>query len=122
MTIIREAALGEAVLTANQRQQDVSKCEPQERKAKPMDRTRENNANEPNATGTVGEAAATAAQRVGETLDQGRAALADIQAAVTERTRECMETTDTYVRDNPWQSVGIAAGIGVILGLLLGRR
>ena len=27
-----------------------------------------------------------------------------------------------YVRDNPWQSIGIAAGVGLLLGLLIGRR
>lgn len=89
-----------------------------------MDRTREDNANEPisNAGHTVGEAAASAAQRMSETLDQGRAALADMQTALAERTRECIQTTETYVRDNPWQAVGIAAGIGLVVGLLIGRR
>ena len=45
-----------------------------------------------------------------------------MQAIVTERTRECVRSTDLYVRDNPWQAVGIAAGVGVILGLLMARR
>jgi ElaB/YqjD/DUF883 family membrane-anchored ribosome-binding protein len=26
------------------------------------------------------------------------------------------------VRENPWQSVGIAAGIGLVVGMLLARR
>lgn len=71
---------------------------------------------------SVGEAAASAAQRMGDTLDQGRAALADMQTAIAERTRECIQTTEGYVRDNPWQAVGIAAGIGLVIGLLMGRR
>jgi ElaB/YqjD/DUF883 family membrane-anchored ribosome-binding protein len=89
-----------------------------------MDRTRENNANEAmtGAARTVSEAAASAAQRVSESLDQGRAALAEMQAALAERTRDCMRTTDVYVRDNPWQSVGIAAGVGLVIGLLMSRR
>jgi ElaB/YqjD/DUF883 family membrane-anchored ribosome-binding protein len=59
---------------------------------------------------------------MGETLEQGRAALADMQAMLAERTRECARTADSYVRDNPWQAVGIAAGLGLVIGLLLRRR
>jgi len=89
-----------------------------------MDRTRENNAEDamPGSARTMGEAAASAAQKVTESLDQGREALAEIQAAVSERTRECVEATDNYVRENPWQAVGMAAGAGLILGLLMSRR
>jgi ElaB/YqjD/DUF883 family membrane-anchored ribosome-binding protein len=89
-----------------------------------MDGSRENNPeNEMARTArAAGEAAATAAERVGDTLEQGRATLAEVQTKVTERTRECMQTTDDYVRTNPWQAVGIAAGVGLLVGLLLGRR
>jgi ElaB/YqjD/DUF883 family membrane-anchored ribosome-binding protein len=71
---------------------------------------------------SAGDAAASIAKRVGEGLDQGRAALADLQAKLSETTRQCTRTTDAYVRDNPWQAVGIAVGIGVLIGLLLRRR
>lgn len=36
--------------------------------------------------------------------------------------RQVGKTTDTYVRDNPWQVVGIAALIGVAVGVLAARR
>jgi ElaB/YqjD/DUF883 family membrane-anchored ribosome-binding protein len=89
-----------------------------------MDRSRENNAGEPAASAarTMGEVAASAAERVGEKIEEGRAALADMQERLTEKTRECMRTTDSYVRDNPWQAVGIAAGLGLLVGLLIRRR
>ncbi len=89
-----------------------------------MDRIGENSAeqNAASAGRALGDAAAVAAQRVGESLDQSKEALAEVQALVSERTRECMRTTDHYVRDNPWQAVGIAAGVGLILGLLMSRR
>jgi ElaB/YqjD/DUF883 family membrane-anchored ribosome-binding protein len=89
-----------------------------------MERSRENSAENSasHVARTASEAAVTAAQRVGESLDQGRAALADVQAVVSERSRECMQQTDMFVRDNPWQAVGIAAGIGMVLGLLMARR
>jgi ElaB/YqjD/DUF883 family membrane-anchored ribosome-binding protein len=30
--------------------------------------------------------------------------------------------TDTTIRDNPYQSIAVALGVGVLLGVLLGRR
>ncbi|MBI3068591.1 MAG: DUF883 family protein [Betaproteobacteria bacterium] len=30
--------------------------------------------------------------------------------------------TDEYVHEHPWRAVGIAAGAGLIIGLLIGRR
>jgi ElaB/YqjD/DUF883 family membrane-anchored ribosome-binding protein len=89
-----------------------------------MDRNREESGEGAAASAgrSAGEAAASVAQRFGEGLDQGKAALADFQAFVTERTRECARTTDEYVRTNPWQAIGIAAGLGLIVGLLIRRR
>jgi ElaB/YqjD/DUF883 family membrane-anchored ribosome-binding protein len=29
---------------------------------------------------------------------------------------------EEYVRGNPWQAIGIAAGIGLVLGVLMSRR
>ncbi len=89
-----------------------------------MDRSREESAGEAAAESmrAASETATSAAQRMADTLEQGRAALADMQALLTERTREYARTADTYVRDNPWQAVGIAAGIGLVIGLWMGRR
>lgn len=70
----------------------------------------------------MGDAAAAAAERVGDSLEQGRAALNELQTAISEKTRECMRTTDVYVRNNPWQAIGIAAGLGLVIGLLMSRR
>jgi ElaB/YqjD/DUF883 family membrane-anchored ribosome-binding protein len=33
-----------------------------------------------------------------------------------------MDTTDEYVRTNPWTAVGIAAAAGAIIGFLASRR
>ena len=71
---------------------------------------------------SAGEAAESVAAQLGETLEQGKAALADMQALVAEKTRECLRTTDAYVRERPWQAIGIAAGLGLLIGLLIRRR
>ena len=33
-----------------------------------------------------------------------------------------INTTDEYVRANPWRAVGISAGIGALIGFLIARR
>jgi ElaB/YqjD/DUF883 family membrane-anchored ribosome-binding protein len=42
--------------------------------------------------------------------------------AVQESATEAARTVDQQVRSNPWTAVGIAAGVGLVLGILLGRR
>ena len=36
--------------------------------------------------------------------------------------REAAKEIDEQVRRNPWAAVGVAAGVGLLLGLLLGRK
>ena len=40
----------------------------------------------------------------------------------SERAREAARFTDDYVHDHPWAVVGIAAGIGALIALILSRR
>lgn len=44
------------------------------------------------------------------------------QAALVAKTKEACQATDAYVHENPWQSVGMGAFVGLIIGLLIGRR
>lgn len=46
----------------------------------------------------------------------------DAQAIVVDKTKDAARATDDFVHEQPWKAVGIAAGIGLILGLLVGRR
>ncbi|HYE33388.1 MAG TPA: DUF883 domain-containing protein [Methylomirabilota bacterium] len=57
-----------------------------------------------------------------ETLEVTKAKLAEAQAALTYQTRRVAELTDEYARENTWKTMGIAAGVGLIVGLLLRRR
>ena len=60
--------------------------------------------------------------KIQDHLVTARASLADAQAAMVDRARQVGRVTDDYVQDNPWRSVGIAAGVGLLVGLLIGRR
>lgn len=59
------------------------------------------------------------ADRIEEGVRQGLYTWREIQDAVMIKTREAAETTDVYVHEHPWKVVGIAAGLGVVLGLLM---
>ncbi len=65
---------------------------------------------------------AEAKARIRETVDAAKRRLADAQHFAAEEGEQAMRATDDYVRRNPWQAVGIAAGVGLIAGLLLARR
>jgi ElaB/YqjD/DUF883 family membrane-anchored ribosome-binding protein len=61
--------------------------------------------------------------RAEETVRQAKARLAGVEEQAIERAREFAGEADEYVRGNPWQAVAIAAGAGLLVGLLLsGRR
>ena len=48
--------------------------------------------------------------------------LQEIEGETIDRAKVAARATDEYVRGNPWQAVGIAAAIGLVVGLLMNRR
>lgn len=60
--------------------------------------------------------------RLGERVASAREELAALEDAAVAKAREVARATDTYVHEKPWQSIGIAAGVGFLVGLILGRR
>ena len=60
--------------------------------------------------------------RIGDRVALARERLADAEAAIVDTGRKAVRVTDDYVHENPWQSVGVAAGVAFLLGLLVSRR
>ena len=61
--------------------------------------------------------------RDAETLMQAAAAESGEHLRdVGDSAREAATEIDEQVRKNPWADVGIAAGVGLLIGLLLGRK
>jgi ElaB/YqjD/DUF883 family membrane-anchored ribosome-binding protein len=48
--------------------------------------------------------------------------MTEVEEEAMRRAREIAGAADEYVHENPWQAVGVAAGIGLVLGLLIARR
>ncbi len=72
--------------------------------------------------GQAGEKVAEARARAEESLRAARASLEDAGHHVAARARAGARAADDYVHENPWASVGVAAGVGFLIGYLLGRR
>lgn len=70
----------------------------------------------------AGEKAAAAREKVQDSLHRAKVKLAEVEDIMIDKGKQATRATDEYVHDNPWRAVGIAAGIGLVIGLLIGRR
>lgn len=71
--------------------------------------------------GQAGEKVSSARERIQESLSHAKERLIAAEEAVVAKTRQAAKVTDEYVHENPWKSVGIAAGAGLIIGMLISR-
>lgn len=70
----------------------------------------------------VGEGASDLRGRIMDRMNQAKTELAHLQQVAVARVKEAGHVTDEYVHENPWKSIGIAAGAGLVIGLLISRR
>lgn len=71
---------------------------------------------------TAGEKVVAAREKVQNSLQRAKVKLSEVEDVLVDSGKQAARATDEYVRDNPWRAVGIAAGIGVIIGMLISRR
>lgn len=55
-------------------------------------------------------------------LAVAKAKLEDAEEALIAKAKQAGRAADDYVHENPWSAVGIGAGVGFLIGLLVGRR
>ena len=70
----------------------------------------------------AGEKVASLRARIQERLKGARVRLADAEEALLTKTRAAARATDAYVHESPWTAVGVAAAVGLLVGLIIGRR
>jgi ElaB/YqjD/DUF883 family membrane-anchored ribosome-binding protein len=66
----------------------------------------------------AGDKVAAARERVASALEAAKDTYAEAQKSVAAGAK----TTDKLVRDHPYHAIGVAFGVGALIGLLLGRR
>jgi len=74
------------------------------------------------AANQAGEGYAEARQRLETSLTTAREQLDAVEQQMVDGARRAGRATDGYVRSHPWESIAVGAGIGVLVGLLIGRR
>ncbi len=69
-----------------------------------------------------GEALAAVRAKAEDSLAIAKGKLADLETALSTRSKAVISATDEYVHENPWQALGITAGLGLLVGYLINRR
>ncbi len=60
--------------------------------------------------------------KVQRAVNATKQSLADGADAIRQRAQNVASTADDYVRESPWQAIGIAALVGAVVGILATRR
>lgn len=72
--------------------------------------------------GQAGDDAAEVRNRIQSQLHATREQLVELQDVAIAKAKAAGHATDEFVHENPWQSIGIASAIGLVVGLLITRR
>ena len=74
------------------------------------------------SVGEASEACAAARARLEATLSSVRADLEEMKRDLVGTARVAVRAADDYVHENPWRSIAVVAGAGLVAGLLVARR
>ena len=69
-----------------------------------------------------GEKLAEVRAKAEESIRIVKTRMAEVESALLVKTKAAAKATDVYVHENPWKAVGVGAGFGLLVGLLIGRR
>lgn len=75
-----------------------------------------------NSEQQTGDGFQSAKEKLESTLKNAKQEIHRIEEVVVQKTKDAAHATDAYVHDNPWKTAGIAAGVGLLVGLLIARN
>lgn len=75
-----------------------------------------------NAAGGGNEALVAARDQFKEQLATAKARYCEIEAATVRQAKRMATATDEYVHVNPWASITVAGGVGLLVGMLIANR
>ncbi|MCC6354291.1 MAG: DUF883 domain-containing protein [Verrucomicrobiae bacterium] len=70
----------------------------------------------------LGEKAGLAREQLDQNMRRLRSQLEDAEGRLRERGKVMAKATDDLVHDHPWESAGVAFGVGLLIGILINRR
>ena len=70
----------------------------------------------------AGEKIVNLRERIKYRLADAKVRLVDAEDALLTKTRAAAQATDDFVHESPWMAIGVGAGVGLFVGLLLARR
>lgn len=74
------------------------------------------------AAALTGEKAEEMRQQGMRMLDAALVSAHDVQASAIVAGKKMAASTECYVKENPWRTIAAVAGIGLLAGVLLGRK
>jgi ElaB/YqjD/DUF883 family membrane-anchored ribosome-binding protein len=72
--------------------------------------------------GDVSEKAKEARTRVAAALERAKTTYANLQDQTVATARAAAKKADTVIRDHPYESIGAAFGLGLLIGVLVARK
>ncbi|OGA06166.1 MAG: hypothetical protein A3I00_03050 [Betaproteobacteria bacterium RIFCSPLOWO2_02_FULL_64_12] len=72
--------------------------------------------------GQAGDKLAAARVKIQDSLEIAKGKLARLSDVGADKAKAAARATDDYVHEHPWASVGVAAALGLVLGVLIARR
>jgi ElaB/YqjD/DUF883 family membrane-anchored ribosome-binding protein len=73
-------------------------------------------------TGPLAEEAGNKLNSIKERLENAKESVADAYTRARKNVVAGARYTDEAIREHPYQSLGIALGVGVLLGVIIGRK
>lgn len=70
---------------------------------------------------TAGEQTEELRSKINANIARAREALTAQEGSLRDQSQAAIQCTEEYVQTHPWQSIGIAAGVGFLLGLITRR-
>ena len=72
--------------------------------------------------GDVSEKAKEARTRVAAALERAKTTCTHLQEQTVATAKAAAKKADTVIREHPYESLGVALGVGVLLGIVIARR
>ena len=57
-----------------------------------------------------------------ETISGAKEKIASLEGSMADKAKDVAAGADEFVHRNPWEAIGVAAGLGILIGLLIRRR